>query len=300
MKKRSVGNVAVFMAAAFTLATSAWGDEKKAWQRDGTVKDNSGTSTEVRGIDVVEDDKRFGNLADEFGYLPWSLTIQTSSFQTFVPLTAVVTFDRKGKDLCEVTYLNQQKQNVTVTGRVDKLRIGGETDLGKFEIGMDHVAQLSFRDPPSAMSRSKIEMDKNAARSATVFVASGETVTATDFRRHARHVVSGVDNNYIPQKPWTETRNGLYRDFRFQRGESLVVVPFDKVSSITFPTKGAAKVTLKTGSDTELSIREDGENAITGFIFDAPDGIRYYPAKSVTKIVFPDAVGQGTGSPTKP
>lgn len=162
------------------------------------------------------------------------------------------------------------------------------------------MAYLRFKDPPSAITRSSIEVDKTAARGATVFLANGDSLITPDFRRHARHIVTGVDDNYIPPKPWSRTRHGLYRDFRIQHGESLVVLPFDKISSITFPAKGTAKVTLKTGAVKELGLREDGENAITGFIFAVAEGIRYYPAKSVKKIVFSDIVGQGTGNPTKP
>lgn len=110
MKNGCVRTMAVLVVAALTLATSAWVDAKEVWKRDGTVKDKSGKITEVRAIDVVEDDKRFLTLADEFGYLPWSLTIQTPTFQTFVPLESVITFERKAQDVCDITYIRSPEK----------------------------------------------------------------------------------------------------------------------------------------------------------------------------------------------
>ena len=300
MKRGRMKNEAAILVAMISLAAPGDISAKQPWERDGTVKDKSGTTTEVRGIDVVGDDKRFLNLPDEFGYEPWSISIHTPSFQTFVSLTSVVTLKQSGQDAYTITYLNTQGQSTTVTGRIDRLRIGGETDLGEYVIGLDRVTELTFKDPASPMSRSKVEMVKNAARNGTVSLKSGESVAATDLRRHARHVVTGVDNNYIPPKPWSQQRDSLFRDFRLRHGESVVTLPFDKIASIAFPGAGRVTVTLRSGTVSELQAEGAGESAITGFIFDAADGIRYYPAERVTKIVFPQAVEARPSGPTTP
>lgn len=262
--------------------------------RDCTVKDKSGTVTEVRGMDI-DDVAVHQNIPYAFGMSPWAIGVQTASFRTFVDWTSLIKLSARGSNGYEVTYNCPQGQTC-VTGRIDGIRLKGQSELGAYGISLDRVAELSFKRPAAVRTRDV----QQGPWSATVFLGSGETVTANDIQIHYRKTIHGVDNGYIPPKPWVSIVDYHYRDLRLQHGDSSVVLPFEKVSSITFTAKQTVLVSLVTGSATELRISEGGTDVLTGCIFDTPVGVRYFPLNLVTKIELHRAAGNSASGPTPP
>lgn len=253
----------LLLVTFFQIATLSYADEiylndassvlRK--NRSSTIVDISGEKTDLLNIEF----KPEGRYDFRFSFPPHgsSFVVIRKSVDLTIPLNMIFSINFNGKN-CEVKY-QFMGQNKSVSGKYLSGEFVGGSDFGSFKIKSDKVKEIVFTKKP-------IKVNPPILNS-TLVLNDGESFLVRDLRIIDLFIGEG-HSLYIN---WAPTNTFVHKETEviFKKGESLISVPFGKISEINvLPEKKTFIVKLKSGkhlNGTYLKFDEKQEGTIDGF-----------------------------------
>jgi hypothetical protein len=278
----------VFLLALVLVVLSSQGFAADQHKRRAVVVDRSGVVSEVSELRLTEGyDYTYNNIwwgqynSSTESYA--KMAIETPPFYIAVLVRSLVSIDVKGK-IWNVTY-RWDGCDKTISGNfAGGGSFTGKTDFGAFKLDSKNLKQLKFKGPPTSVA-------KGCRRpyDATLILRGGAKVPVADLRRFDNYCDS---SGYIIG---CRHVSRYYADVRFLRGDSVLTVPFDNISTIEFMnipedswnfTEGSVIVTLKNGKKATGKVPDKNDARIKGFIGMCDRGEFFIEPYHVQRILF--------------
>lgn len=265
--------VCVFSAIALSAAYAQTG-------RKARILDASGVRSDISKVGFSSEDYK------KFGYSPTNLIIATETFQYAIDLDGVKTITFTGtnsKPGVEVTYmwLGQERKLSGVLGYGE---FTGESDFGQLKISAVNLRELIFADPPVALPENrKATIAENMKKYKALLTSKDGVETPVSYLE--RHIAYYSTEGYIIGG---ETIHAGRTNFAFQRGDSVITLEYDKLSSIEFGANETVKATLVNGNSADGTLSR-GKDGVLGFRGFSDKGYFYIDVRSVKRIDFDKA-----------
>ncbi len=256
-------------------------------ERTAVIVDHSGTSTEVRHLNVEE-------LAYNYygGRQFNKIAIITESFDIVIPIVNLISMEdtevgTKYKRILEVSYYWMGKK-IMISGYLDAVKFTGQSDFGGFLISSYDLKHLRF-----SQVSDKITQTKEFHPEGYITLRDGTKLEFIDLKRHDGGSV-GVkklvkdDGFFRYYESDIERADWYYDNIDFDRGDSELNVKFKDLKNIEFEDQNNRNIilTLKNGKSTKGEIKNSNKRDLDGLTGVFGKGEFYINRKNIRIVHF--------------
>jgi len=238
-------------------------------ERTAVIIDQSGTSTEVKGLYIGGQPGKYKNSFND-------LVIITETFDVLIPGSNLISIEytgdgTKNKRKFDVSYYWMGEKKM-ISGNLADMKFLGQSDFGKISISTNELKQLRF-----SQVSDKIKQKEEFYSDGYIKLRDGTKLEFKDLKKHAYYSYRYKDT--LPQSAmdramqrqrftWRSRMKSRYNaSIAFVRGKSQGQLEFKNLKSIEFEGENNRDIiiTLKNGKSTKAIIKDfDGLIGVCG------------------------------------